>query len=257
VPPLLCAAWLAARHWPRREPPRVPRAPSAPRPAFDVVVPCRGEYDNLRTLVPRWLAAGAERVVLADTPTGDGTGSLQGPRVEYIAVEIPGYGAAAQAGLRAARSEVVVICDADHGRGPDQIDALLAPFEDGAVGLVTGARTGGEGMSAPQRFGNALATLLIGLGWGRRFCDLGPFRALRRSAWPAGALRDPGFGWNVEMNVRALELGIGVVEVALPGSEREHGENRISRTVTGVVRTGYHILRQLYVLRERSCARPS
>ncbi len=300
LPPLLCAAWLGWRGWPRRQPPRVATvrgpaagstetgstaksgtetdgtrkggagAPAQVAEVFDVIVPCRGEFENLKALVPRWLDAGARRVILADTPTGDGTDTLAGSRVAYVPVEQRGYGAAAQAGLAASDAPFAVICDADHGRGPDQIGALMAPFFEGPaqtrelgasrIGLVTAARVGTAGLTVPQRFGNALATILIGLGWGRRFCDLGPFRALRRASWPDGALTDPGFGWNVEMNVRALELGLDVVEVALSGSEREHGKNRISSTVTGVIRTGYHILRQLYVLRERSnksCARPS
>ena len=108
-----------------------------------------------------------------------------------------------------------------------------------------------------RRLAISLTTFLIALGWGRWFHDLGPFRALRLRAWPDGVMRDTGFGWNVEMNVRALELGLGVVEVPLPASPREFGENAISRTLSDVVRAGVGILSQIYRLREESCARPS
>ena len=254
--PLLCAIWLVWRGWPRRAPLCPPVTRGTPG-SYAVIVPCRGEVENLRRLVPRWLETGVTRVILADTPTGDGTAEFAGERVTYLPVERRGYGAAAQAGLAAAGDvDYAVICDADHALGPDQVDALLAPLHDGDVGLVASARTDAR-LTLPQRFGNELSTFLIGLGWGRRFHDLGPFRALRRSSWPAGALRDTGYGWNVEMNVRALELGMGVVEVPLPGSERAFGRNRISGTFAGVVRTGYGILSQLYRLREQSCRLPS
>jgi len=259
---LLVLAWRSRPH----------RAPLAPvqtgchagpaLPCFGVVIPCRGEVESLRRLVPAWLETPAARVVLADTPTGDGTPELAAldPRVEVLAVREPGYGAAAHAGLDVLRDrgiEAAVICDADHGLGPAQVSSLLAPLSDPAVALVAAARTEARYLSVPQRFGNALATFLIGLGWRRWFHDLGPYRALRLSAWPSEALRDRGFGWNVEMNVRALEMGLGVVEVPLPPSQREFGENAISRTFAGVVGAAVGILGKIYRLREESCARPS
>ncbi|MEM8882859.1 MAG: glycosyltransferase [Planctomycetota bacterium] len=229
--------------------------------SFGVVIPARGERENLEVLLPRWLDTPVEKIVVADTPTGDGTRELcrLDLRVRYLRVEERGYGAAVQAGLAKLRGEVdyAVICDADHADGPRQVEALLAPFRDRSVGLVCAARRRTKHLSAPQRLGNALACFLIALGWGRRFEDLGPFRALRVSMWPADALRDKSFGWNVEMNVRALERGMDVVEVELPAGERPFGENQISGTLRGVVGAGWGILTKLYVLREESCGRPS
>lgn len=250
--PFALAAYLLWRGWPRREP-LAPAAVATPG-AYAVVIPCRGEAENLRRLLPAWLEAGATRIVVADTPTGDGTFEVArglGDRVVYEPVARRGYGAAVKAGLARAREEVMIVCDADHDLGPAQAAALLAPFKDVAVGLVTGVRPA-AGMSLPQRLGNALVTFLIGAFWGRRFHDLGPFRALRRERW---ALTDTGYGWNVEMNVRALEMGLKVVEVPLPAGARAHGRDRISRTVRGVMAAGWGILRRLYLLRE--CARPS
>jgi len=152
--------------------------------------------------------------------------------------------------------DYVVICDADHDRGPEQVERLLAPFRDPEVALVTGARVSGEGLTLPQRLGNGLATFLIAVGWGRYFHDLGPFRALRCGSLPFESLRDRAFGWNVEMNVRVLESGRKVVEVPLPPGRRRHGRNRISSTVRGVLGAGSGILRQIHRLREESCTRP-
>jgi len=257
--PLAVAIHVFVRYRPRK--PAV-EAPGRGAPgSFGVVIPSRGERPNLAEMLPRWLDTPAERIIVADTPTGDGTSELcrMDLRIRYLPVHERGYGAAVQAGLRKLRGEVAfaVVCDADHPDGPRQVEALLAPFSDPAVGLVSASRGSSPHLTTPQRFGNALACWLIALGWGRRFEDLGPFRALRLSRWPQGALRDKGFGWNVEMNVRALEEGMQCVEVDLPGSPRPHGENQISGTLRGVVCASWGILTKLYALREESCGRVS
>jgi hypothetical protein len=257
--PALVALFVAIRFRPRREPVQSPRA-GAPG-SFGVVIPCRGEARNLADMLPRWIDTPAHRIVVADTPTEDGTRDLcRGElRITYLPVRERGYGAAVQAGLALLRDdvEIAIVCDADHAAGPRQAEALLAPFTDPDVGLVCAARGPSRHLSLPQRLGNRLACLLIALGWGRRFEDLGPFRALRLSKWPRLALRDKGFGWNVEMNVRAIELGMRVVEVELPAAGRRHGVNRISGTLRGVMGAGWGILTKLYALREESCGRPS
>ena len=250
LPPLLSAVWLLMRRWPRAEPLRS-FEPHGNTDGVAVIIPTYGELENLKELLPRW-AAVVPRVVVADRPTNDGTrelvDSIDG--AEYLAVEQPGYGSAVQAALAKLDSDVAVVADADHHRGPDQIARLLAPFADESVGLVTAARQ--DALSLPQRLGNALTTWLIALGWGRRFHDLGPFRALRIAAWRGVPLEDPAYGWNVEMNVRALEAGMGVVEIPLEASDRRHGENRISRTWRGVFGAGSGMLRRLFLLHERS-----
>ena len=200
-------------------------------------------------------------LIVADTPTDDGTERLcRGDlRITYLAVPQSGYGAAVRAGLAQLRARVdfAVVCDADHALGSRQVEALLAPFADARVGLVCGARVATPDLTRAQRFGNRLACVLIGFGWGRHFSDLGPFRAVRFSQWPRGAVRDYGYGWNVEMNVRALENGMEVVEVALPAGKRPHGENIITGTWRGVAGAGWGMLSKLYALREETCERPS
>lgn len=237
---------------------RAPRAPLVAGSAAlagraEVILPCRGEAANLRELLPAWLATPVRRVIVADTPTGDGTREIAeaSPRALYLPVERRGYGAAVAAALERAEAELVVIADADHHLGPAQVENLLAPFADPSVGFVSAARRGR--LPFAQRLGNALATRLVAAGWRTRFRDLGPFRALRRASWPPGLPRDPGFGWNVEMNVRALQMGIGVAEVELPCSDRLHGENRISGTLRGILAAGHGMLRQLHRLREERC----
>lgn len=218
-----------------------------------VIVPCYGEAENLRALLPRWRATRVDRVIVADVPSGDGSDALcrGDDRIHYLPTR-RGYGSGVAAGLAVAAAggaDLAVVCDADHHRGPEQLEHLLAPFADERVGLVCAARLGVSHLTRLQRFGNALTTGLIALGWGHWFRDLGPFRAIRLAALPALGLRDRHFGWNVEMNVRVLECGWEVVEVDLPPDPRPHGRNRITGSLASSLRAGIAMLWRLHRLR--------
>jgi hypothetical protein len=148
--------------------------------------------------------------------------------------------------LRAvADCDVVLFADADASDDLREAERLIAPIVRGEAGLVIGSRTRGEveagALTPQQRFGNWLACLLIRLRWGARFTDLGPFRAVTRAALLRLEMADPGYGWTVEMQVRAVRKGIAWCEV--PVSYRKRiGRSKISGTLRGVVSAGAKIL---------------
>ena len=135
--------------------------------------------------------------------------------------------------------------DADGSDDPAEMPQLIAPIAGASADLVVGSRAMGHvergAMTRPQRFGNWLATRLIHLLYGHRYTDLGPYRAIRRSLLDAIAMRDRRFGWTVEMQVRALQLGGRVVEVPVSYRKRT-GRSKISGTASGVAKAGFWIL---------------
>jgi hypothetical protein len=76
---------------------------------------------------------------------------------------------------------------------------------------------------------------------GTRATDLGPFRAIRADALRRLEMRDRGFGWTVEMQLRACRLGLRVCEVPVD-YRRRIGRSKVSGTVSGSVRAGLKIL---------------
>lgn len=243
--PLAVLVWALFGRRAHREALAPPRMRAHAPGSFAVVIPCRNEAANLRELLPRWLATDAARVVVADTPSGDRTRALCAfdERIRYVEVARRGYGAALFAGFEAAGPvDFFVVSDADHAEGPEHVRALLAPFVDPRVGLVSASRPRSARLTRAQRLGNAFVCALIGRATGRRFHDLGAFRALRRVDWPPGSLVDAGYGIHVETNLRALQRGIAVVELELPRAPRARGEDRISRTWRGVLRAGRGML---------------
>ena len=103
-------------------------------------------------------------------------------------------------------------------------------------------------MSATQVFGNRLATALIRWLWGHRVTDLGPYRAIRTQTLSDLDMRDATFGWTVEMQVKAIQQGLQVVEVPVDTRARI-GKSKISGTVRGVLGAGFGILSMIAKLR--------
>ena len=189
-------------------------------------------------------------VIVGDNGSRDRTAEVAregGATVVHVAER--GYGAACAGALAVMADDVdvVLFMDADGSDDPGEIDAVLAPIVEGRADLVIGARVTVErgALTPQQRFGNWLATRLIGVLYGHRYTDLGPFRAIRRDLLDRIAMQDRRFGWTVEMQVRALQLGARVVEVPVRYRKRV-GKSKISGTVSGVVKAGWWIIYTIF-----------
>lgn len=188
------------------------------------------------------------RVVVCDNGSLDRSAALaREAGAEVVSWPQRGYGGAVQAGLRhlaADPPDVVVIVDGDHSVDPADFPLLLAPLERDEADLVLGDRTrlATPGSMPPQQvWGNVLATSLLRLFTGHRFRDMGPFRAARWAALAGLGLVDPNYGWNVEMQLKAVRAGLRVVEVPVHNRERI-GHSKVSGSVRGATRAGAKIL---------------
>lgn len=90
---------------------------------------------------------------------------------------------------------------------------------------------------------------MIGLLFGHWYTDLGPFRAIRAGALKKLGMRDRNYGWTVEMQVRALQRGLRVVEVPVSYKLRVAGENKVSGNVKASLLAGLKMIRVVLQLR--------
>jgi len=191
---------------------------------LSVVLPCLDEAETLATCITKAQRAMKElavdgEVIVADNGSADGSQEIArrlGARV--IDVPVQGYGSALLSGISAARSEFVVIADAD-----DSYDlSRLEPFVDalrGGAELVMGNRFLGGiepgAMPTLNRYvGNPILTrlgrLLFRSPSGDFHCGM---RAFRRSSILSLGLRTAGMEFASEMVVRATLAELQIVEV--------------------------------------------
>ena len=214
-----------------------------------VIIPACNEELSLPLVLEALPRQAIQRIIVVNNGSTDGTAPVaERHGAEVVNEPRRGYGRACQAGLAALRAQppdVVVFLDADYSDHPEELTDILAPLRRGQADLVIGARVASRrepGAIAPQAlWGNHLVTGLLRWIWGASATDLGPFRAIRWTALEHLGLRDVSYGWNVEMQIRALRGGLRIVEVPV-SYRRRTGVSKISGTVSGTVRAGTKIL---------------
>jgi len=232
------------------------------RPVISVIIPALNEEFSIAGVVREIRSAGLPgslKILVADNGSHDRTAAFaRAEGADVIFEPRRGYGAACLAAIKAISpdTDIVLFMDADGSDDPADALAIVAPLLTGEADLVIGSRVLGRAepgaMSIPQRLGNRLAVTLIKWIWNVEFTDLGPFRAIGRSALGRLGMADRDFGWTVEMQVRAARLGLAVIE--RPAAYRRRiGRSKISGTVQGVVRAGTKIL---YIIAREALSRP-
>lgn len=211
-----------------------------------VVIPALDEAEALTHLLPR---VRADRVVVADNGSTDATAVVAARLGAEVATEPRrGYGSAVLAGIRHLEDDhpdVLAVLDADLAHDPEDLPLLVDPIARDRADLVLADRshTAEPGALTPaQRFGNAFAVHRIARASGHRYRDMGPFRAIRWRSLVSLGMCDPTWGWNVEMQLKAVHHGLRILEIPLPCHARAHGRSKISGTLMGSARAGIRIL---------------
>jgi glycosyltransferase involved in cell wall biosynthesis len=208
-----------------------------------IIIPALNEAGSIGAVIQRIPIDLARQIIVVDNGSTDGTAAVAARAGAQVVFEPRrGYGQACLTGLAQLRDEIdtIAILDADGSDDPQLLPALLSDHD-----LIVTARTLGlakENLSFQQRFGNWLACFLIHRLWGYRYRDLGPLRVIRREALERLQMRDTTWGWNVEMQIKAVKQGLRIRQVDVPYGHRIAGQSKISGTIAGTVKAGWKIL---------------
>ena len=159
-----------------------------------------------------------------------------------------GYGRAVHTGLLEAHRlgyTVAVVLDADCSNDPKDIEPLVLPIFQEEMDLVLGQRNKfaePQSLTPLQKYGNILAAQLISILTDTSFSDLGSFRALRLSCLKDLRMEDDGFGWNIEMQMKAALLNLNIKELELRYTPRSGGTSKISGDPKAALRAGAVII---------------
>jgi glycosyltransferase involved in cell wall biosynthesis len=148
-----------------------------------------------------------------------------------------GFGAACFAGLKAAHSELVCFMDCDGSLDPQELARVVTPVAAGEADLCLGERIATPGAWPwHARVANRALAFEVRRRCGVALRDLGPMRAARREGLLALELADRGFGWPLEMVLKAAAAGWVIGEVRVAYRPRAGGRSKVSGSARGTVR---------------------
>jgi hypothetical protein len=226
-----------------------------------VIIPVRNEEMTIASVIHVLQSYGLHRIRVVDNGSTDGSALMaKVAGVEVVYEPIAGYGRACWTGLQNVPDAVewILFCDGDGSDDLSQLPEFFAQCDqaDFVLGNRRATAEGAANLTPVQQFGNELATRLIRTGWGYRYHDLGPLRLIRQEALARIGMGDRGFGWTVEMQVRAVEENLRIIELPVAYSPRQGGQSKISGTWVGSYRAGTAILATLGALYWRKWGEP-
>jgi glycosyltransferase involved in cell wall biosynthesis len=214
-----------------------------------LIIPALNEEHTIGQVLAEIPAGVFAQVLVVDNGSTDQTAALATANGAQVLREPRrGYGSACLRGIAHLDPtiEVVVFLDADGSDAPAEAARLIEPIQQGHADLVLGSRELGQrqagALTPHQRAGNRLAVWLIQALYGFRYTDLGPFRAIRLSKLRALAMADHNYGWTIEMQIKALQKGLQVIEIPVTCRRRLGGDSKVSGTLAGSVAAGVKIL---------------
>ena len=219
---------------------------------MDVIVPARNDDATVAQVVAAIPPRLVRTVVVVDRGSTDATARVAEDAGAVVLREPrPGYGAACLRGVAHLTTlprppAAVVFLAGDGSDDPADLPALLHPLRDNLFDLVIGSRVLGHTELSPgQRAGNLVAVSLIRAVYNHRYTDLGPFRALSYPALIALGMRDAGQGWDVELQVRAVKVGLRIAEVPVTGRRRAQRQT-LPAALRGAAGTAAKVLFQIF-----------
>ncbi len=228
--------------------PRSQRPSARAHPAGDGLLP-RRLPQVIEVILPVLDEAQALPGVLAAMPSGflplvvdngSADGSAQVAELwgaQVIREPHRGFGAACFAGLAAAKSEIVCFMDCDGSLDPRQLPRVAARVLGGDADLCVGARLPEAGAWPwHARAANRVLAFEIRRRCGVQVSDIGPMRAARRDALLGLGLLDRGFGWPLEMVLKAAAAGWRMAEVPVTYRARAAGRSKVSGSALGTLR---------------------
>lgn len=194
--------------------------------------------------------------IVVDNGSSDGTAEVARAAGARVISSPRGYGSACLAGSLAAlpTSEILVYCDGDGSDVLAQMPRLVDPIAAGVQDFVIGSRIRGRREAGSMLGSQIFAAHLVGfllrfvpsVRRSARYTDMGAFRAIRRSAFAQLGMSELTYGWNLEMQIRAAQCGLRILEVPVDYRCRIGGESKVAGDVRASIKAATRIVEVLF-----------
>ncbi|MGB7924311.1 MAG: glycosyltransferase family 2 protein [Pyrinomonadaceae bacterium] len=202
---------------------------SSSKPELSVVLPCLNEADTLAVCIEQAKRGLEENgingeIIVADNGSTDGSLEIaERSGVRVVHVKDKGYGNALMSGIEAARSQYVLMGDADDSYDFLEIPNYVAKLDEG-YDLVMGCRlASGGGTVLPgampflhRWWGNPMFSWMARLWFGSPLNDVHcGMRAFRKDFYKGIDQRCTGMEFATEMTIKASLYGYKITEIPI------------------------------------------
>ncbi|MEO6463765.1 MAG: glycosyltransferase family 2 protein [Candidatus Eisenbacteria bacterium] len=184
------------------------------------MIPCYNEEEGIQQVIQA-MPDYVDEVVVVDNNSTDRTAEIaRGLGARVVFQPRKGYGAAYQAGLPAATSDIIATLDGDGTYPADEISLLVDALEEQKLDFISGARfplRNQDAMNFTNKVGNLVLTVATALLWFRPLRDSqSGMWVFRRSILPRLRLTSDGMPLSEEIKIEAIEkLGPRFAEVGI------------------------------------------
>jgi glycosyltransferase involved in cell wall biosynthesis len=229
-------------------------AEEARRTRITAIIPVLDEEGAIGPVLAAMPRDWVDEIIIVDGGSRDRTAAVAGAAGATVIVERErGYGRACARGAAAAvagGAEILVFLDGDGGDRPEAIPNLVQPILEDKNDFAIGSRTRGEREKGSMGTHQALAGRLIGaaisLLYGVRYSDMCAFRAIRAEALAHLGMREMTYGWNLEMQIKAAQHRLCILEIPVDDRKRIGGISKVSGDFKASIKAGIRILEVLF-----------
>ncbi len=215
--------------------------------AISVIIPALNEAESIGHVVHSMPWDRIAECIVVDNGSTDATGVLAAAAGARVITSPRGYGAAMRAGSAAAlpSSEILIFLDGDGADAIEEMAKLVEPILTNQADFVLASRIAGRqpgAMLASQVFAAHFISFLVRVRYGFRYTDMAAFRAIRRSALEAMHMREMTYGWNLEMQIKAVQHKLRISEIPMVYRRRIGGESKVSGNLRASFQAATRIL---------------
>ncbi len=217
-----------------------------------VIIPALNEEESIGLVVGEMPWALIAECIVVDNGSTDRTAAVAAAAGARVVQSPRGYGAACAAGSKAAleTSDVLAYMDGDGADIVAGLARLIDPIARGEKDFVIGSRIRGKreagSMLPSQVFAGWFVGVLLRLFQGVKYTDMCAFRAIRRSSLDAMGMSEMTYGWNLEMQIKAAQMGLRIEEIVVDYRCRLGGVSKVSGDWKASLKAATRILEVLF-----------
>jgi glycosyltransferase involved in cell wall biosynthesis len=219
--------------------------------AISIIIPALNEAESIGQVVASMPWTQIAECIVVDNGSTDATAAIAAKAGARVIQSPRGYGAACKAGSEAAfpTSQTLVFMDGDGSDIIADLPRLIAPIANNQADFVIGSRIRGTrepgSMLGSQIFAGHLVGILLRIFLRARYTDMGPFRAIRRTSLNQLHMSELTYGWNLEMQIKAVKHHLRILEIPVDYRKRIGGTSKVSGNLAASSKAAIRILQVL------------